>query len=177
MIMFSSQNKFIARVSDALQKALSDRPDITAMFLPTVSWTMKPESTGNPGSSTRWARAALGRHPCAPADDRGIHFSTATGNLAHIQQVRGPRCHAGINLKFNLDKFNFKLTSTMSRSSLSESSSCLFSVFKFSFKFYSCVHWHPASDSDFSSSGLGLCYVCAGSARYRTGCSRPSRLA
>ena len=158
-MMFSSQNKFIARVSDALQKALSDRPDITAMFLPTVSWTAKPQSTGNldatdgspqAGSSTRWARAALGRHPCAPADDRGIHFSTATGNLAHIQQVRGPRCHAGINLKFNLDKFNFKLTSTMSRNSLSESSSCLFSVFKFSFEFYSGVHcqWHPASDSD-----------------------------
>jgi hypothetical protein len=71
------QNRVIVNISEAVREALRQRPAIRAMYLPTAEWTRAPEGSG-----------VVGRHPCAPADESGVHFDTGTANLAHIQQVR-----------------------------------------------------------------------------------------
>lgn len=71
------QNRVIVNISEAVREALRQRLAIRAMYLPTAEWTRAPEGSG-----------VVGRHPCAPADESGVHFDTGTANLAHIQQVR-----------------------------------------------------------------------------------------
>lgn len=71
------QNRVIVNISEAVREALRQRPAIRAMYLPTAEWTRAPEGSG-----------VVGRHPCAPADESGVHFDTGTANLAHVQQVR-----------------------------------------------------------------------------------------